>query len=171
MTLARAALGLALGVLMVAGAACGGNANAVGGRDGSGVRAIPDDLVPGELMGLTVTAEDMSETIAGTERTYLDGVGLFALREKDLVKATLQVSRFNDDADYDNNGFRRALVNQIGGTNPRLVRLGDDSIFLTTGTKQRIFVWFEDAYMFVLAVRDDFDRPRGLLRASLAVKP
>lgn len=159
---------LALAVL--AGSACGGDANANAGRKGSDVGKIPDSLVPSELMGLQVTEEDMTDTIAATERTYLDAVGLYALRQKELVKATLQVSKFNDDADYDSSGFRRALVNQIGGSNPRLVHLGDESVFLTTGTKQRIFVWFDGVYMFLLAVRDDFDRPRGLLRAALEVK-
>ncbi len=171
MSMARRLLVAALAAAALAGSACGGNADATQGRHGDDVDQLGDDLVPTDMMGLEVTKEDMSETISHTERTYLDAVGLYAVREGDLVKATLQVSRFNDEADYDDGGFRRALVNQIGGTNPRLVRLGDDQVFLTTGTKQQLFVWFEDEHMFVLAIRDDFERPRGLLRAALEVKP
>jgi hypothetical protein len=85
--------------------------------------------------------------------------------------ATLQVSRFNDGADVDSDKFRRTVVNQIGSTAPRTVRLGDQTVYLTTGTKQSIGVWFKGRYLFVLASRADFDEPRTLLRKALEIEP
>ena len=69
---------------------------------------------------------------------FIDALSLYSLRKNDLVQATLQVSRFNDGADVDADKFRQTVVNQIGGTAPRTVRLGSETVYLTTGTKQTI---------------------------------
>ena len=45
------------------------------------------------------------------------------------------------------------------------------TVYLTTGTKQSIGVWFKDRYLFVLATRADYDEPRTLLRKALEIKP
>ena len=89
----------------------------------------------------------------------------------DLVMATLQVSRFNDGADVKADKFRQTVVNQIGSSAPRTVRLGGSTVYLTTGTKQSIGVWFKGRYLFVLATRADYDEPRTLLRKALEIKP
>ena len=54
---------------------------------------------------------------------------------------------------------------------PRTERLGTDTVYLTTGTKQSIAVWFKDRYLFVLATRADYDEPRTLLRKALEIQP
>ncbi|MGH9040257.1 MAG: hypothetical protein ACRDZ3_08500, partial [Acidimicrobiia bacterium] len=63
------------------------------------------------------------------------------------------------------------VVNQIGSARPRTFRLGKRTVYLTTGTKQSIAVWFKGPHMFVLASRSDYDQPRSLLRAVLEIKP
>lgn len=157
---------LALGVLL--SSACGSD-GAAAGTSGDDIEKM-DVTLSGEILGLEVAGEDVTEKIAGVERSYLNGMALYSLRENDIVKATLQIGRFNDDAEYRTSNFRRAIVNQIGGVRPQTVRLGDETVFLTKGTKQDITVWFRDRYMFVLAVRDDYEYPRSLIREALEIE-
>lgn len=157
---------------MIVGGACGGNADAKSrGTAQKDVSEIPADLVPSMLLGLPVTREDAKKILAGRDRTYLSALGLYSLRAEDLVQATLQVSRFNNDAEFKSARFRAAVVAQVGSTKARQARVGDDTVFLTSGTRQRITVWFKGEYLFVLAVRDEFEQPRKLLRAALEIKP
>jgi hypothetical protein len=104
-------------------------------------------------------------------KAFVDSLALYSLRHNDLVMATLQVSRFNDGADIGAEKFRQTVVNQIGSSAPRTVRLGGETVYLTTGTKQSIGVWFKGRYLFVLATRGDYDEPRTLLRRALEIQP
>ena len=152
--------------------ACGGESPISIGARGEDIEQLPPDTVPSELLGLKVTQEDMTASLAGSKDSYVDGVGLYAYRsEDDLLQATLQVSKFIDDARYRDAGFRSSVVAKIGGSVPRLVRLGDQRVYLTTGSKQQIAVWFRDEYLFVLSSRDDFTQPRALLREALDIRP
>ena len=85
--------------------------------------------------------------------------------------ATLQVSHLDDQARIDDPAFRQSFVSSIGGIEPQQERLGDRLVWLTTGTEQRLSIWFAGRYLMVLAVRNDYERPRGLLRSLLAVQP
>lgn len=153
---------------LIAAPACGGG-NASAGTPGEGIKKMEVD-VPEQILHLEVDGEDVTENLAGVERSYVDGMALYSLREDDLVKATLQVGRFNDDAEYRTSNFRRAIVNQIGGVRPQTVRLDEETVYLTKGTKQQIAVWFRDRYLFVLAVRDDYAYPRSLIREALEIE-
>lgn len=141
------------------------------GTAGKNIESLATDLLPPDLLGLTVQAEDISGTIASEGETYVEATSLYSLRSDDLLQATLQVSRFNSDADADSPGFRRSLLNQIGGSQPRGVRLGDETIYLTSGTKQQLAVWFRGRHLLVLATREDYPRPKSLLRRALEVQP
>lgn len=161
--------GLALAVALAS--SCG---------DGSGDEATPasqiqrlgPDLVPGELLGLTVAPEDMSASLAKAERSYASAVGLFGLRDRDdVLQATLQVTRFNDEADHDDDRFRDQLLARIGGSLPRKVRVGDDPVFVLRGTRQALSVWFRGGYFFVLSTRERYETPRALLRVALELRP
>lgn len=156
-------------IATLAAGACGGN-ETVEGTSGKQIDQLPKDLVPGQLLDLAVTQEDMSKSLEGVERAYLDGIGLYALRSKDLVQATLQINKFNEEARAEDAGFRQLLVQQISGQRPRQFRVGDDTVYVTTGTKQQISVWFRGDYSFVLAIRDDYPTPRTLLRRTLDLK-
>jgi hypothetical protein len=152
--------------------ACGNDTTISIGARGEDIEQLPADVVPAELLGLKATQEDMTASLAGSKDSYVDGVGLYAYRSQDdLLQATLQVSKFIDDARYRDAGFRSSVVAKIGGSVPRLVRLGDQRVYLTTGSKQQIAVWFRDDYLFVLSSRDDFTQPRALLREALDIRP
>jgi len=151
--------------------ACGEPEVSAQGTDGKNIETLGTDLLPADLLGLKVQAEDISGTIASEQRTYVEATSLYSLRSDDLLQATLQVSRFNSDADADSPGFRRSLLNQIGGSRPRAVRLGDETIYLTSGTKQQLAVWFRGRHLLVLATREDYPRPKSLLRRALEVQP
>ncbi len=146
---------------------------------GKKVKALEPASLPQELLGLEVRREDVAGTVAKVDATYLAGLGLWSLRKVpepgsaggDLVQATLQVSRFNAAARPESAEFRQTVVNQVGSSKPKAFRLGRRTVYLTTGTKQAIAVWFRGDHMFILATRADFDRPRTLLRAALEVEP
>jgi len=163
-----------LGAVMAAAVALAGCARSdasVEPTPGQAVKALEISNLPADLLGLKLAPEDVTEDLAKVPAAYIDAMSLYSLRKDDLVMATLQVSRFNDGADVKAEKFRQTVVNQIGSTAPRTVRLGGETVYLTTGTKQSIGVWFKDRHLFVLATRADYDEPRTLLRKALEVKP
>ena len=157
--------GVALAMVLLGG--CG--ADRVEGTSGPKIKQLDTDLVPARMLGLDVTREDMSESFEGVEDAFLSEVGLYGLRRNDLLQATLQISRFRDNAPLDKSSFQSSLVNQIGGSRAQAFRMGDATVYRTTGRKQVISVWFEEQTMFVLSVRDTFEQPRSLLRESLEI--
>jgi hypothetical protein len=163
-----------LGAVLAAAVALAGCARSdasVEPTPGKAVKALEIANLPADLLGLKLAPEDVSAEVAKVPSAFIDGLSLYSVRRNDLVMATLQVSRFNDGADVKSDKFRRTVVNQIGSTAPRTVRLGGETVYLTTGTKQSIGVWFKGRYLFVLATRADFDEPRTLLRKALAIEP
>ena len=166
---ARALLVLALAAAVLAG--CGRSDAAVDPVAGKKVKVLEVATLPAEILGLAVQKEDVAGSVAKVNSTFIDGLGLWSLRSDDLVQATLQVSRFSDGARFEDSEFRQSVVNQIGSARPRTFRLGTRTVYLTTGTKQSIAVWFKGRHLFVLASRADYDQPRTLLRAALEIKP
>ena len=112
--------------------------------------------------------ENVSSEIKGVNSSYLDGVGLFSFRETDkLLRATLQVSRFNDVAEPE----RRASATRSWRSSDRrslwrCVSVKTD-VYLTSGSEQNIFSWFDPKGFYVLSVRSDYPFPRTLLRKLL----
>ena len=154
--------------------ACGGeddSAFADQALEGTEIKAVEGDLLPSEFLGLAVAEEDVSGALASTKRSYVEATSLYSLRTGDLLQATLQVSRFTPKAEYATPRFRSSLLNQIGANRPRAVRVGDDTVYLTTGTKQQLAVWFRGRYMLILATREDYPTPRTLIREALEVEP
>ncbi|MFP5325982.1 MAG: hypothetical protein ACLGHT_00695 [Acidimicrobiia bacterium] len=134
------------------------------------IELIKSERIPAEVMGLKVQSEDVSKTLSEVERSWAEGVGLYSFRREELVQATLQINRFNDNADYEKSGFRRQILQQIGGTQPRQVQVGEEDVWITQSTKQTLAIWFEGEHLFVLSIRQDFERPRSLLRAALELE-
>jgi hypothetical protein len=163
-----------LGAVLAAAVALAGCARSdasVEPTPGKEIKALEIPNLPADLLGLKLAPEDVSEDLGKVPSAFIDSLSLYSLRKNDLVMATLQVSRFNDGADVKADKFRQTVVNQIGSTAPRTVRLGGETVYLTTGTKQSIGVWFKDRYLFVLATRADYDEPRTLLRKALEIQP
>ena len=141
------------------------------GIAGSKIAKLSPELIPSEILGLRVVPEDVTASLKDSNRSFADAVGLYSLRTDDLVLATVQVSRFLPGADVDSSHFRRSIVEQIGSSRSRETRWGGESVWLTTATKSKVAIWFRGNYLFHLSMRDEFDRPRTLLRELLAVKP
>lgn len=164
-----------LGAVMAAAVALAGcarsDAASVKPTPGQAVKALEIPNLPADLLGLKLAPEDVSADLGKVPAAFIDALSLYSLRHNDLVMATLQVSRFNEGANVKAEKFRQTVVNQIGATAPRKLRLGGETVYLTTGTKQSIGVWFKDRYLFVLATRADYDEPRTLLRKALEIKP
>ena len=164
---------------LLAGLAVAGLLSACGRSDafpsaatpGKAVQALDLAGLPSDLLGLAVKKEDVAEPVSKVPATFIDGLALYSLRHNELVQATLQVTRFNHSADVGSEKFRLSVVNQIGSSTPRPFRLGGRTVYLTTGTKQSIAVWFSGRYMLLLASRADYDEPRTLLRKALELQP
>jgi hypothetical protein len=161
---------VALALAAAALAGCGRSDAAVEPVAGKQVKVLELPSLPAEILGLAVQKEDVAGSVAKVNSTFIDALGLWSLRSDDLVQATLQVSRFSDGARFEESDFRQSVVNQIGSARPRTFRLGTRTVYLTTGTKQSIAVWFKGPHMFVLASRSDYDEPRTLLREVLEIK-
>jgi hypothetical protein len=152
-------------VLAVAAAGCGSSA--------AGAPAIKPLTLPAlgpQLLDLRVQPETVKKLDA-QKQSFVEAVGMFSLRKDTLLEATLQVSRFTPKARLNDLRFRNEVVSQIGSTAPQEFRMGDYRVYLTTGRRQSIAVWFRDRYLFILSTRDDYQQPLSLMRAALAVKP
>jgi hypothetical protein len=167
------AIGGLASVVLLTCAACGaGGSEPLGGFAGKDIKPVSQVAPPTSMLGLTVAREDVSKTVKDVEQTYVDALSVYSLRRGDALQATLQISRVEGDhADTTSPRFRSSVVNQLGATTPQLVRLSGTDVYLTTGTSQRLAVWFRGKYFFVLATRADYEQPRTLLRRVLSVKP
>lgn len=157
----------ALAVALFVSGACGTDTGSVGSPiSGKEVKPIAADVLPAEVLGLSVSTEDISLQLAGQERSYVTDLGLFGLREGDppLLKATLQISRFNDQAEVGKASFRSQVLNRVGNTVPLEFRVDDQRVFITSGNSQTIAVWFRGKELRILSVRADYPFPRTLLR-------
>ena len=161
--LSAAALVLVLAVLT---AGCGGGEDTAAPTK---IELLPNDLLPASMAGLRVDAEDIEETVKGGKRqSYLESAGLYSFRtDDDLLQATLQVSRFDEKARFTDNDFRQSVLLQIGSTVPRSFRMSDQTVYLSTGRRQNVVIWFKGEYLFVLSTREEFGRPRSLLREAI----
>ncbi len=139
-----AVIGLLL-VTAATSAGCSNGSTPILGTRAKDIGELPGDLVPAELLGLPAKQEDIKGALATTKRAYIDSVGLYSFRRDELLQATLQVSKFNDDAKWQTPKFRRSVVGQIGGSVPQRVRIGDDTVYLTSGTKQTLAMWYRGA--------------------------
>jgi hypothetical protein len=156
--------------LLVAGSlalgACGG---AKAAEKKHAIKQLPGNVLPAELNGLEVRQEEITSTIKEQDRSYVDAVGLYSFRKKDLLEATLQVSKFSKSAKYTTQKFRQAIIGQIGTTLPKAARMAGRTVYVTTGKHQSVVVWFTGPYVLVLSSRDDFTESRNLLRTLLDV--
>ena len=142
----------------------GASAEGVSGKD---IKPLDEELLPGEILGLAVTREDVRDALTDAGSSYVEAAALFGFRRGDLLQATLQASRLAENARPESPEFRTAVVNQIGGVKAQQVRVGRHDVYLTRGSRQRIAVWFTDNELFILSTREDFDQPRTLLRRVL----
>lgn len=166
-TVRRLSLALTVALSLV-GTACAAKTQSVGAPiAGKSIKQVDSSLLPGEVAGLKVTTEDVSAQLVGVKRAFVDRVGLFGLRRADLLVSSLQVSRFNSAAQVSSADFQSSVLARIGSTVPRLYILSGRRVFLTSGNKQTVAVWFRGRSMFVLSVRQDYPTPRSLVRQML----
>jgi hypothetical protein len=163
----RRLLAAGLAAASLAPTACGG-----GGDDTSPVRALGSTFMPGEIRGLELADEDVTDLLGDVRRPYVDATSLYSLRDdEDQLQATMQVVTFRNDAPVDDGDFRRSVIERIGSSAPQPFRVGGREVYLTTGRRQRLAVWFGGEHLFVLAVRDEYAAPRALIRAAMEVQP
>ena len=167
--MSRPHLGLLAAVLLLTG--CVQETVSPKGTPGTAVTPLGASVLPPTMLGLTVKQEDVKEALAESRSTYVTALSLYSLRKGKLLQATLQVSKVDQKTVDTVPNFQTAVAQSIGGTVPRIAKIGDDRVFVTRGNRQRLSVWFRGAYMFVLSTRDDYTQPRTLLRTALAIDP
>ncbi|MGH9198408.1 MAG: hypothetical protein ACRD1T_22075 [Acidimicrobiia bacterium] len=125
--------------------------------------------LPEQVLGLKVAQEDVSGSLAAFKgRTYLESVGLFSMREGDLLRATYQVGRFNSLARAESKEFRRELAGLAGS--PEELRMGSKEVSQVTGNQQITYIWFEGRGLYVLTVHREFPFGRTLLRKLIEME-
>ena len=163
--------GLAGAVLLAASGCGGADAADRGSRLDRVIEPLVASPVPPSLNGLTVAEEEIGETLAGAKRPYLEAAALYSLRAGDALQATLQVGRFTPEPRYRTPEFRQTLADRIADGSAPKVRMGEDSVWLTSGDRQSVAIWFRDDFMFVLSARDEYTGTRALLREALGITP
>lgn len=160
----RAPLVLGISALLLF-TACGENQpDVVGAVTGARRVSAQQVTMPSQVLGLQVAPEDISKQVSDAKRPYIESVGLFSLREGDLVRATFQVSHFNPLARPDDPDFRSSIISLLGASRPEIVRVEDMTVYVTTGTDQNIFIWFRGRGFYVLTTHQQYEFPRTLLR-------
>jgi hypothetical protein len=147
-------------------AACGGGDSH---EEAAPITPTSADLLPSTILGLKVKRENVKSRVAGVKRSYVESAGLYSLRDGKELQATLQVSTFNDKADVRSRAFRQAIVDQIGSTQPRAFRMGNQTVYLTASKRQAVAVFFKQHSFAVLSTLDTYDQGRALLRALLEI--
>lgn len=125
--------------------------------------------LPSQVLGLQVKPEDISKQLNVAKRPYIDNVGLFSMRESDLVRATFQISHFNALAKPKSNDFRLSIIGLLGATRPQRVEVDDVTVYATSGNEQSIYVWFDDEAFYVLTAHQEYEFPRTLLRKMISL--
>ncbi len=166
---ARTLLICSLLAVLSIGSACGTNAGTtvVESVTGGGKVKSRQISLPSQVLGLQVKPEDISKQLIAAKRPYIDNVGLFSMRESDLVRATFQISRFNALARPESNDFRLSIIGLLGATRPQQIKVEDITVYATSGNEQSIFVWFDDEAFYVLTAHQEYEFPRTLLRRMI----
>lgn len=160
-----------LGTIATGLGACGRDDAATKAAEARVIVALKDSPVPPTLHGLRVQEEDIAESLDGVKRPYLEATTLYSLRAGDALQATLQVGRFTGEARYRTTKFRRSLANRVGNGSAHDVRMGDQRLWLTSGDRQSIAIWFRGDYVFILSSREEYAASRALLREALEITP
>jgi len=164
-TLHRAVAAVAV-TTMLFGAACGsGDPKGTAAAD---IKQLPEDLLAGTYLGLQPQREDIGGSLSNQEaNAYIDAVGLYSLRNKDRLEATLQISKLSDKARPTDPKFQELVANQIGGTKVQAFVMSGRKVFRSSQRKQSLSSWFRGRYFLILSVRDTYKEPRALLRILL----
>jgi hypothetical protein len=149
-------------VLLLAAPACGKSKDAHAVK----VREIPVGSLPAEMLGMRLEREE-SASLVHAKRPFIEEVGLFSMRKDALLQATLQISRFTKQSKAEDAQFRQSVVAQVSTSTPQVLRMGNELVYMSAGQKQSLVVWFKKRTMFVLAVRQEYEQPRALLRKVL----
>jgi hypothetical protein len=158
--LRKAVAAAATAAFLLAAMSCGSKK-----ADDTDAKAVAARLqLPQQVVGLSVEPEKVGSGLKRVDRPYVDTVAVFSLREKDLLRASLQINRFNKAARPEDKSFRQTIVSTIGGSAPLELRIDRQQVYATTASDQEVYTWFEKDGMFVLAVQKDFEFPRTLLR-------
>lgn len=161
---------LALAVAALGVASCGSSNETVDAADERVIGDL-DAAIPTRLAGYRLEEEDIAELLEEGRRPYLEAASLYSIREDDdLLQATLQVGRFADDVDLDDEDFRNLLITNIG-SGARPFRMGDTEVYITGADRQTLNVWFDEQHLFILSTRDGFESGRALLREALELQP
>ncbi len=164
------AAGLAT-VLVLGATSCAGEDSATKAANARVIVPLEASPVPPSLSGLRVEEEDIGEALEGAKRPYLEAATLYSLRDGDALQATLQVGRFAPGERYETLEFRQTLASRIADGAATDVRMGDHTIWLTSGDRQSIAVWFNGGYVFILSAREEYTGSRALLREALGIQP
>jgi hypothetical protein len=137
-----------------------------------GPTEVRADLVPKNFAGFTANLEDIAplEKEAG-KMSYLAHTRLWALRQGDRLRATLQVGTFVANSNPEDHAFQQTLVSQIASAAWRTRTLGGLPVFVTSANHQPMYIWIKNDVLFVLTLGAGASSPRAVLRQALGLQP
>ncbi|MHB8718628.1 MAG: hypothetical protein ACYDAC_07020 [Candidatus Dormibacteria bacterium] len=126
--------------------------------------------MPTSLAGYTVSIETSIEPrfCAGGTDALVTGGTLYSFRMGGALDATLQVSPFKAGFDWRDDSVQAGIAGQIGESIMRLHTYGRERVYVGTGDRSLVFVWFRDNLLHVLLTHDIRD-PDPLVNALVAL--
>lgn len=125
--------------------------------------------LPATVNGLDVRTEEIPAEALETTGTYASASSLYSFREEELLHGTLQVIELSADTPLESAEFRSGLISQTTTGVPTELRLSERDVFQSAGQGSTTSVWLDGSYLFVLSVRADYTKPRGLLQEILEI--
>lgn len=154
----RAALGVALGLLLTVAA-------------GAGTLAQDRPLtIPKQLNGMPLTHESVKAALrqVNFSRAAVDKLDMYSVRlSGNLLAATLEVAHFKAGNDVGSLAFQQDVARQIGSTTAQGLEVSGQFVFLTTARGIDIAIWFRGSNVLILVIRTDYAHPKDLLRSAV----
>jgi hypothetical protein len=112
--------------------------------------------VPAQVGGYSVEPEPKvaRQFCGGGQDALITGGALFGFRQDGVLYGTLQVSPFKRSVRSDAPAVQQEVVGQIITSVPRQRRFGTQLVYVGTGNRSVVFVWFRDRLLHVLLTHD-----------------
>lgn len=123
---------------------------------------LPERIAPETLDGLELSREPAMEEPYTAENpdALVSDARVYSVRDQGEVVAALQVVAFKEALEDRQDEARAGVLEELGGSEFELHRLGNSYVYMQRLAEQQFFLWFppEGAYYEMFIARNDFER-------------
>jgi hypothetical protein len=154
-------------VAALGAAGCGGHSQAAPARP---LAKVNPALVPSTIEGLTVQEDTKAkDRFAKLPKKALVADGrLFAIRQGDLLVATLQLSTLVPEVDLTNQKRHDEMADKLMTGVKQQLRIDNTDVYQAAGDEKTEYVWFGRQMFEVLQVKGSSVKPEDMLKAIIA---